>query len=309
LKNGLENIDEVFKQAFDGFEANVDPSVWTNIQNSIASGTTPPTDPVSTSVATTITKTVALKIAAAVIAVGTIATATFFIVTSQKETKEVVAENNIEQPVIELVEEAIIIEETNDNKKEIIVKEVTPVIIKEESKIENIKKDNEIPPVIENKTGTAPTNNQKTKTADNQKEAESQNDKEDSSLPTKTNEKQIVEKTVNEDKEKETTNTVPEVKPKKEVNITKAIPNIFTPNGDGQNDIFKITGDNIDKMEVAIMDKTGKVLYVLKSVEDEWQGKDMGGYDLPSGMYFIAGSVKDKEENVQVIKQVIQLNR
>lgn len=304
MKDGLENIDEVFKQAFDGFEANVDPSVWSNIQSSIASGVTPLADPVSTSVGSAVTKAVALKIAAAVIAVGTIATATFFVVTSPKETKEVVAENNIEKPVVELVEEANLIEETNESKQEIVVEEVVPVVIKEESKIEDNKKDNEIP-VIENKTGTAPTNNQRTKTADNQNEAESQNDKETSNSPTKTTEKPIVEKTV--DVDKEDTKIVPEVKPKKEVTITNTIPNVITPNGDGQNDIIKITGDNIDKMEVAIMDKTGKVLYWLRSVEDEWQGKDMGGYDLAPGMYYMAGTVKDIEGNTQAIKQAINL--
>ena len=31
MKKELKNIDEIFKQAFDEFEADVDPSIWNNI--------------------------------------------------------------------------------------------------------------------------------------------------------------------------------------------------------------------------------------------------------------------------------------
>ena len=81
MKDGLENIDEVFKQAFDGFEANVDPSVWSNIQSSISSGSggnsTPQVDP---SAATGVVgKSLALKIVAGVALVTTVATSVYFI--------------------------------------------------------------------------------------------------------------------------------------------------------------------------------------------------------------------------------------
>jgi gliding motility-associated-like protein len=95
MKDGLENIDEIFKQAFDGFESNVDPSVWNNIQNSIASGSgggsTPQIEP---SAATSVVgKSLALKIVAGVAIVGTVVTSTYYIVTANKENKNVVVEN------------------------------------------------------------------------------------------------------------------------------------------------------------------------------------------------------------------------
>jgi len=39
VKKELKNIDEIFKQAFDEFEADVDPSIWNNIQNALDSST------------------------------------------------------------------------------------------------------------------------------------------------------------------------------------------------------------------------------------------------------------------------------
>lgn len=305
MKNGLENIDEVFKQAFDGFEANVDPSVWTNIQSSIATGTTPPTDLVSTTVATTATKAVALKIAAAVIAVSTIATATYFVVTSN-QTKEVVAEKITEQPTVELIEETLPIINEVEEASTNITKEKILVVNQVVEDKNNLKEDKKALPFEEPAIGNISDvgtnkNNEKTTTKENDNPVV--DDKEPPTKVEKTEPPKETKKTV------EQTATPPQPEPKKNVVIANTISNIFTPNGDGINDVFKITGENIDKMEILVMDKTGKDLFWLRSVEDEWQGKDMGGYDLPSGLYFIAGSVKDKEGNTQVIKQVIQLNR
>jgi gliding motility-associated-like protein len=105
LKDGLENIDEVFKQAFDGFEANVDPSVWSNVQSSINSGagSTPQVDP---STIAGVGKSLALKIVAGAAILGTVATATYFVPDLFKNKETIVAENTVvEGGLIEAVEE------------------------------------------------------------------------------------------------------------------------------------------------------------------------------------------------------------
>ena len=48
MKKELKNIDEIFKQAFDEFEADVDPSIWNNIQNALDSSATSTTATTST---------------------------------------------------------------------------------------------------------------------------------------------------------------------------------------------------------------------------------------------------------------------
>jgi PKD repeat protein len=83
LKNGLENIDELFKQRFDGFEADVDPNVWSNIQNSIVSSSgvdsVQKIDPLTTTGG--VGKPLALKIIVGIVLLGAIATSTYFIST------------------------------------------------------------------------------------------------------------------------------------------------------------------------------------------------------------------------------------
>ncbi|MBL4594810.1 MAG: PKD domain-containing protein [Flavobacteriales bacterium] len=113
MKDGLENIEEVFKQAFDGFESNVDPSVWNNIQNSISSGSgsgsTPQVDP--SAVASTVGKSLALKIVAGVVLVSAVATSAYFIpelfedkgnvVTENLATENIVAEDVVAETLVE----------------------------------------------------------------------------------------------------------------------------------------------------------------------------------------------------------------
>ena len=93
MKEGLENIDKIVKQAFDGFEANVDPSVWGNIQSSIASSAG--SVPAATSV---VGKSLAIKIVAGVLAVSSIATGAYFIVNDAENKENTIAEANIEEP-------------------------------------------------------------------------------------------------------------------------------------------------------------------------------------------------------------------
>ncbi|MCO6500844.1 MAG: gliding motility-associated C-terminal domain-containing protein [Vicingus serpentipes] len=91
MKEGIDKIDEIFKQAFDGFEAHVDPAVWNNVQHSInntasPSNTLPKSNP---SLSTTFTKALILKIAGGVIAVSAVMTSAYFVVTNNEGKLEV----------------------------------------------------------------------------------------------------------------------------------------------------------------------------------------------------------------------------
>lgn len=317
MKDGLENIDEVFKQAFDGFEANVDPSVWSNIQNGINVGSTggsAQSDPISSAVSTSIVKSVVVKIAAAVVAVGTIATATYYVATSPKG--EAVVENVVENSVIDIVVAEQLektespeditkneIDESNDNssliKDEVVKEENSTPVVKEnelESNISNVGSNESNS--NENKNEKTTTNTPETKTpSTSQNKREVMNAEAEPSLAPKTE----VENPVKEP-------TTPKVeKPVKKEATVNAIPNVITPNGDGENDIIKISGENLEKLEVVVMDKTGKIIYKLDNIEQEWNGKDMNGFDLIPGVYYMAGVVVDKDGNAKNIKQAINL--
>ncbi|MDR2802421.1 MAG: gliding motility-associated C-terminal domain-containing protein [Prevotellaceae bacterium] len=73
-----------------------------------------------------------------------------------------------------------------------------------------------------------------------------------------------------------------------------AIPNAFTPNGDGYNDVFRFVKDNepesMEHIQVYIFSRSGALAYRYEGRMDEWQGwngKRMGtGNDVADGVYY-----------------------
>ncbi len=57
------------------------------------------------------------------------------------------------------------------------------------------------------------------------------------------------------------------------------IPNAFSPNGDGENDVFAFVG-NAESFEATIFDRWGKPITHFSSIKDTWDGKN-----APEGVY------------------------
>ena len=57
------------------------------------------------------------------------------------------------------------------------------------------------------------------------------------------------------------------------------IPNIFTPNNDGFNDIFKITPTNAIDFEVVIYNRWGQMVFSWNSPSGYWDGKNQLGFE------------------------------
>ena len=73
------------------------------------------------------------------------------------------------------------------------------------------------------------------------------------------------------------------------------IPNLFTPNGDGQNDFFEIV--NLPaKHELQIYNRWGSSIYRSKAYQNNWQGED--------GVYYFILILEDKSYKgwVQVLR-------
>jgi gliding motility-associated-like protein len=299
LKDGLENIDEVFKQAFDGFESNVDPSVWNNIQSSITSGSsgansTPQMDP---SVVSGVTgKSLALKFVAGVVLLGSVATATYVALTTNKE--NVVTENIVSNGTVSVsVEEKIIPVVTEPMVKESIKEvqvEVTEAEVDELTKEETVEEvQNEVVEgvVEESNAEVVETTVEEPNAKVNEATVEESN--------AEIIEEPVVEKAIDEPY---VTESIDEL-----VDFNKLIPNVITPNGDGKNDGLIIPMENIEKLEVVIMDKTGKIVHIIRSADDTWNGKDLNGYDLLPGVYYMSGVIIDKAGNKNNIKKIINL--
>ncbi|NQX98176.1 MAG: gliding motility-associated C-terminal domain-containing protein, partial [Flavobacteriales bacterium] len=64
------------------------------------------------------------------------------------------------------------------------------------------------------------------------------------------------------------------------------IPNVFTPNGDGINDIFTVDGLNIKSVEGEIYNRWGQKMFSWKNIKGHWDGRTLAGSKAPDGTYF-----------------------
>lgn len=64
------------------------------------------------------------------------------------------------------------------------------------------------------------------------------------------------------------------------------VPNVFTPNGDGENQTFKVITANLKTVEVEIYDRWGILLYTWNNLEGSWDGKNRNGSECSAGTYF-----------------------
>lgn len=62
------------------------------------------------------------------------------------------------------------------------------------------------------------------------------------------------------------------------------IPNAFTPNGDGLNDIFFITGWEVDDVRIYVFDRWGENVFETGNINDGWDGRVRGKEPQP-GVY------------------------
>ncbi|MCY7363353.1 MAG: gliding motility-associated C-terminal domain-containing protein, partial [Ignavibacteria bacterium] len=58
------------------------------------------------------------------------------------------------------------------------------------------------------------------------------------------------------------------------------IPNTFTPNGDGFNDVFKVYGEGIDHVLMRVYDRWGALVYRSESRDPSWDGTLFNNEDV-----------------------------
>lgn len=65
-------------------------------------------------------------------------------------------------------------------------------------------------------------------------------------------------------------------------------PNVFTPNGDGANDVFTFNdlAKAVVEFECVIVNRWGVKVAEFNAITDEWNGQDFNGSDCPQGVYF-----------------------
>lgn len=377
MKND-NHIDEIFRNTFEHFEADVDPSVWTNVQQNIGSGGAG-TSSASGSTGTGIAKSALLKVAASVLVTAGIAGSVYLIHNATNGTKEVLpVTDQTVSPVMEpeLIQPDVLLEEnqvtnttptegnnplpateqevvnTEDhsssitttstpvNTEEVITQEATnnPVKITQTSSNPVVSAEN----THSSNNNTSPTNNNITEN----KSAQAT----ELSVSIVTNVKKgkaplyvefntmgnavsylwdfgdgtisseetpfhtfkepgtykVALTAIDQHANQKTITQFIEVE-KNNVSTLEEVQNVFSPNGDGLNDVIKIDGKNIAKFNASIMDSKGNVIYQWSSIDGFWDGRDNNNNLLPKGTYYIAVTAIGEDGEKHTKRKSIQL--
>ena len=64
------------------------------------------------------------------------------------------------------------------------------------------------------------------------------------------------------------------------------VPNVFSPNGDGNNDYFEVTTNGSTVYEFTVFTRNGSRVYHSVSPRIFWDGNSVGGEELSEGIYY-----------------------
>lgn len=90
------------------------------------------------------------------------------------------------------------------------------------------------------------------------------------------------------------------------------VPNTFTPNNDGKNDVLKVHGLNIVNVKMEVYNRWGEEIFSESGIEVSWDGKYQN-LDVPEGIYVVTIDVSYIDntgvKNFKVINKSIQIIR
>lgn len=87
------------------------------------------------------------------------------------------------------------------------------------------------------------------------------------------------------------------------------IPNIFTPNSDGSNDIFNVDIEHASEFQATIFNRWGQLIYEWEGTEGGWDGYTYSGVLASEGTYFYLFVVTDIQGTVYEYQGHFRLSR
>lgn len=309
-----DNIQELFSKAFENQTSAVRPELWAGVQAKMAAAGVASTAAVATKGLSALTKWI---IGSA--AVGTVGVVTTVIalnsgeesvnqkeIATQKESVKVAAAEDVSN------EQTLQLNTPADSDKQKTAENKETNISNKENQVKNdflvydMKLDEMLVPAdkkteskSDDKKGTEPV----TKAG-----AE---DKKTNPAPAGSG----TSKTTSDTKVPENTEKHPEdgkepVFVKLEAKVTK-FPSIFTPNGDGSNDVYFVKAENINDFQLMIIDQNNREMFRSNTPGEQegWNGRDKAGDEAPTGSY--AAIVTGKDQNGKSFRdiQLFELRR
>jgi gliding motility-associated-like protein len=86
------------------------------------------------------------------------------------------------------------------------------------------------------------------------------------------------------------------------------IPNIFTPDGDGVNDVFRINASGFTDITVSIYNHHGEVVYRYFGENGSWDGFTHAGVKVSAGVYFVFVEVTNEAGNTFTDQETLQVH-
>jgi gliding motility-associated-like protein len=103
--------------------------------------------------------------------------------------------------------------------------------------------------------------------------------------------------------------SVEDTMPSTNDSVELVMPNVFSPNKDGINDVFVAKSENINKFKCKIYSRYGLLVAELMDVNAAWDGRNNSGEELPDGVYYYYVKAMDKKEKEINLKGFVSLVR
>ena len=87
------------------------------------------------------------------------------------------------------------------------------------------------------------------------------------------------------------------------------VPNVFTPNNDGQNDVFHISAGGMETYDIEIFNRWGEKVFESNSPNTDWDGRSMTGVLESDGAYYYIIKATDYHNKSFNIDGYVQLIR
>ena len=310
----LNDIEKVLRDKLQNFEAPVRDGLWTSIQSSVSA---------SSSTAVAASSKIGAILLKTVAAISVVGIGTYFIVKNIDSSKEKVSTTiAVEKPKADVINEQISSQGQYNNKSNTNqTKNNTQEKVSTSTPTTNsteLNKNNNSNPISSPTANTTPSDvkidgskakPESTKPTSNENKVDESKKPNDSSIDNSNKETKKAPAEIKTPAETDNS-VVPnegETTPKeKYLDIT--LPNVITPNGDGNNDVVIIKTPSFRKFLMEVYNNRAELIFRSTDQNIGWSGQDMSGNPLPDGNYFYKITAEGEDGTVYGIKtQTISL--